>query len=474
MEKQNGPPKDGEKKSREEVMAERAKKKADAKLKKESAKVNAVNSASDPVKKESPKTNTPNPTSDSTKKQKQNKPQKNGPDAKGKDNAPNPASDANKGQQNKPQKNASEASQSKSHSRPQDLKTQSQSQSYVPKRSAMKTNSPDAEKNLQPSNNFDKDSLPALERGPEYIIANSTNVYAPFKILVAKCESGKIQGINELLMELHHTLIDFLETFTVDDGISYKAGLLESIQPQFSFLTSNGRRQFPLAAGNLVRQFRKQINAHSEDDDAAKIKKELIDWLDMSLELNFRLAEKAISDYTLSKLKSQTDKNILTYGRCPVVEKVILNAKYAGLNVHVYVVDDPAIRSGRILLENLHEAGIPCTYGFISSIGYLMEICSVVLLGCSAILSNGRVVAPRGSGLIALNAQLQNLPVLVAAKTCTFVDKIRLDEHLSTALLTEPLESIGEDLVTALITDLRILPPSSAPAVLKAKKLGSE
>lgn len=52
--------------------------------------------------------------------------------------------------------------------------------------------------------------------------------------------------------------------------------------------------------------------------------------------------------------------------------------------------------------------------------------------------------------------------------------QIRLDEHLSTALLTEPLESIGEDLVTALITDLRILPPSSAPAVLKAKKLGSE
>ena len=279
---------------------------------------------------------------------------------------------------------------------------------------------------LQPSKILSKDQeeVPPLDNQQTYITANATNVYAPFKVLVAKCEAGKIQGINELLMELHHTLISFLEIFTVDDGTSYKAALVESIQPQFSFLTSNGKHPLPLAAGNLIRQFRRHINTFSEDEDGLRVKNKLIEWLDMSLDLNFRLAEKEISDYTLSKLKTQTEKNILTYGRCPVVEKIILDARDEGLNVHVYVVDDPAIRSGRILLENLNEAGIPCTYGFINSIGYLMEICNVVLLGCSAILSNGRVVAPRGSGLIALNAQLQNLPVLVAAKTCTFVDKV--------------------------------------------------
>lgn len=76
--------------------------------------------------------------------------------------------------------------------------------------------------------------------------------------------------------------------------------------------------------------------------------------------------------------------------------------------------------------------------------------------------------------LLALCAQAKNIPVLVAAKTCTFVDKVRLDEHLATALLTEPIETIPEDLVTALVTDLRILPPSSAPAVLKAKQLANE
>lgn len=48
----------------------------------------------------------------------------------------------------------------------------------------------------------------------------------------------------------------------------------------------------------------------------------------------------------------------------------------------------------------------------------------MVLLGCSAILSNGYVVADRGSSSVALVASAANVPVLVATQTFKFVDTV--------------------------------------------------
>lgn len=48
----------------------------------------------------------------------------------------------------------------------------------------------------------------------------------------------------------------------------------------------------------------------------------------------------------------------------------------------------------------------------------------MVLLGCSAILSNGFAVAERGTSQVALVASASNIPVLVAAQTCKFVDRV--------------------------------------------------
>lgn len=43
--------------------------------------------------------------------------------------------------------------------------------------------------------------------------------------------------------------------------------------------------------------------------------------------------------------------------------------------------------------------------------------------------------------------------------------------HEVNDLMAERKEVIAADLITAVVTELRILPPSSAPAVLKAKQL---
>lgn len=48
----------------------------------------------------------------------------------------------------------------------------------------------------------------------------------------------------------------------------------------------------------------------------------------------------------------------------------------------------------------------------------------MVLLGCAAVLSNGCVVAPKGSMLLALAAKAFNVPVLIVSQTFKFVDKV--------------------------------------------------
>ncbi len=155
-------------------------------------------------------------------------------------------------------------------------------------------------------------------------------------------------------------------------------------------------------------------------------------------------------------------------------------------------------------MRSLCEREIACTYALLPSIGYLMQRvrvsvclcgfplqCDIVLMGCSAVLSNGQVVVCRGGSLVALVARSENVPVLIAAQTYKFVDNVDAtsvsqlwpintgDLHRASSTTSqqqkanpaEMLEAVADDLVSAIITELRVLPPSSAPAVLKAKQL---
>ena len=141
MDKQKGPPKEGEEKPRTEVMDERKRKKEEAKLRKEQAKVNA-------------KTNS-EPTQ---KQQQQSKTQKNGPGQKvqkdqGKKNAENqPSEGTQKQQPKKPQKHNRQNAHPQS-SENQGLPSQLQALHITPPapmKSALKNISPDSDKsNLQ-------------------------------------------------------------------------------------------------------------------------------------------------------------------------------------------------------------------------------------------------------------------------------------------------------------------------------------
>ena len=57
-----------------------------------------------------------------------------------------------------------------------------------------------------------------------------------------------------------------------------------------------------------------------------------------------------------------------------------------------------------------------------------------VILGASALLSNGAMLAPAGTAMIAALAKMQRIPVIVACESYKFTEKVQLDSIVNNEL----------------------------------------
>ncbi|TKR80451.1 hypothetical protein L596_014524 [Steinernema carpocapsae] len=302
--------------------------------------------------------------------------------------------------------------------------------------------------------------------------ASTANVHTAFLKLAASCESKQIVGVDAICVQFMQACEEFITSYEHNQERKVSDDLNQAFKPQLSYLSENGSHPFPLAIGNLIRQLKKEINSLPDNFTETEAKTKVLDWLHTFYIENFEAADNAISEFTMEKLQSR--RRVLTYSWCPLVERVLIDAAEKFDDLEVMIIDSPADRTAKQMLKNLSEHNITIKYGLLDAIGYVIRDVDVVLLGCTAILSNGHAVSDRGSSLVALTAQAFNIPVLIAAKTYKFVDKVQTIDKSArekTALMGEKYETIPDDLITALVTDLRILPASSAPAVLRAKQL---
>lgn len=181
----------------------------------------------------------------------------------------------------------------------------------------------------------------------------------------------------------------------------------------------------------------------------------------------------------------------------------------------VIIVDSRPILEGREMLRQLVNAGIKCSYVLINAVSYIMSKATKVLLGAHSLLANGYVMSRAGTAQIALIARSYNKPVLVCCETYKFCERVQtdsivhneignlrclmlMDKKLSSSFLGDPekvikINSYNEsplknwkinryvtplnlmydvtppDLVTAVVTELAILPCTSVPVILRIK-----
>ncbi|VEN40228.1 unnamed protein product [Callosobruchus maculatus] len=253
-------------------------------------------------------------------------------------------------------------------------------------------------------------------------------------------------------------------------------------------------RPFAVSMVNALRNFKlhsTQIDTNLIDSEK---KARLQDIIDVYINDDIYKAGDAISLKVNEKI-SDGDV-ILIYGCSSLLKKILVDAHKDGKKFKVIVADCRPLLEGKEMLRRLVVAGIKCTYIFLNGASYVMNSVTKVLLGAHALLTNGYVMSRIGTAQIALVAKAYNKPVLVCCETYKFSERVQTDSFvyneigdpdlLSKTPGTEdpsPLSKWKEnnkltplnllydvtppDFVTAVVTEIAILPCTSVPVVLR-------
>lgn len=136
-----------------------------------------------------------------------------------------------------------------------------------------------------------------------------------------------------------------------------------------------------------------------------------------------------VLDIVAKESKALISENdvILTFGASETVLAVLSHAWSERKRFRVIVVDARPECSGKAFLNQLSKLGIPCTYILIHALGYALKGVSKVMMGASAVLSNGAVISRTGSTTVAMMAHAARIPTVICCQTLKFHERVQLD-----------------------------------------------
>eukprot|EP01094_Clydonella_sp_ATCC50884_P020925 TRINITY_DN4471_c0_g1_i1.p1 TRINITY_DN4471_c0_g1~~TRINITY_DN4471_c0_g1_i1.p1 ORF type:complete len:510 (+),score=160.58 TRINITY_DN4471_c0_g1_i1:176-1531(+) len=330
-------------------------------------------------------------------------------------------------------------------------------------------------------------------------IGVTSDIHPAVHRLGLKYANGSIVGSNARAVALMHALKHVIQDYKTPPQKSLDRDLEISIRPLIAFLKRC--RPIAIGMGNAINYLKYHITRTAEKSEV-EAKAYLCEQIDTFLAGRVHAADKLIADQGASKIN---DGDVVLTFACSHVVKMVLNAAYEeGKKFRVVVVDSRPRNEGVRMLADLVEIGMECTYVAYHAVSYIMKEVTKVFLGASALLANGAVVSRNGTAGVAMMASSRNLPVLVCCETYKFCDRAQLDsicfnelgnpaellpragERSSAACPAESIEYVAGfadkptlnvlnltydltpiQFVTAVLTDVGIIPPTSVPVVLR-------
>jgi translation initiation factor eIF-2B subunit delta len=155
-----------------------------------------------------------------------------------------------------------------------------------------------------------------------------------------------------------------------------------------------------------------------------------------------------------------------------MVEAILLAGKQQGIPFRVILVDSLPYLEGQQMLHILADADIDVTYCHLEALGPLIRSATKVLIGASALFSNGSLLARAGTALVCLLAKLHCLPVIVAAQACKFSEKVNgslgtLSSDVGEVIGAAMYDVTPAEYLTMIITEMGMLPVTSVPVVIR-------
>ncbi|KAL0851519.1 hypothetical protein ABMA28_007309 [Loxostege sticticalis] len=322
----------------------------------------------------------------------------------------------------------------------------------------------------------------------------NSNLHPAIIKLGVQLASRVVSGSNARCIALLDALKKMVRDYTLPAKTEFARGLEAHLAASLEFLWA--MRQPSASQTNAVKCFRHHLTQLPNNVDEFDAKKTLQEEIDRYIREQIDMAGEAISLTVRNKISD--GDIILTYGCSSLIERILVEAHASGLRFRAAVAGARvgAGASAREMLRRLVAKGVPATYVDITAVSYIMPTINKVLLSASALLVNGSVLGAVGTAQVALVAKSFNVPVLVACETHKFSERVQTDAFVYNEI-GDPDELVDKtdensplkdwrsnpnltplnltydvtppSLVTAVVTELAILPCTSAPVVLRFK-----
>ncbi|KAN0061019.1 hypothetical protein ACQY0O_006753 [Thecaphora frezii] len=253
-----------------------------------------------------------------------------------------------------------------------------------------------------------------------------SNIHPSILKLSTQLAEFKLMGADSRAMALLQALADVIRDYRTPRGEVLKRDLLRTVSNQVGHLVE--ARAMGTSTGVATRYLKYEISLCSADMTEDEAKEHLLERIDHFVRDRIVYAAKIIRAQAGSKIKD--GDVVMTFGRSTVVEGTLLAAHRQGIRFSVIVVDSRPLLEGRALLSVLLAAGIPCTYGLVSSLGTLMPRATLLLLGTAALLANGALYSRAGTATCAMMAKEKGIPVIVCCETYKFSERVQLDSFV--------------------------------------------
>lgn len=314
------------------------------------------------------------------------------------------------------------------------------------------------------------------------------NIHPDIVKLGRKYSSRIIMGSNARCVALLTALKEVIMDYITPSEKEFSRGLESQLSCIMAYL--NKCRPSAVSMTNAVRHIKSHLTQLPNDITDVEARRKLCDVIDTFIREQIDVAGEAICNAVQKKIAN--GDNILIYACSSLLFRILVESHKDGKQFTVVVVDSGPWFEGREMLRRLVDHGIKCSYVLISALSFIMREVTKVLLGAHALLANGSVMSRTGSALVALVASTYNVPVLVCCETYKFCERVQMDafvynelgneddmdysraenkkENDSTVATLSVLYDITPaDLVTAVVTELAILPCTSVPVILRIR-----
>lgn len=331
---------------------------------------------------------------------------------------------------------------------------------------------------------------------PEFSI-NSSDIHPAITKLGLQYSKGTIIGSNSRCIAFLNAMKFVISDYETPPQKEFSRGLESCLQPCMTFLQQY--RPISVSMTNALRFIKWQITQLPSDESDAELKARLIESIDGYIRDHIEKAAQAISISVQEKISNEDV--ILTFGCSSLIKHILEEAHRRKVDFRVIVVDARPLNEGQEMLRRLVSQGIKCTCVLVNAVAFIMPEVTKVLLGAHALLANGYVMSRCGTAQVAMVARSFNVPVLVCCETHKFSERVQTDAFVYNEIgnpddlilksgtlenkMVNPLANWSAlthltplnlcyditppELVTAVVTEVAILPCTSVPVILRIK-----